>query len=106
MSAQVNRQSLRNRYLLRVWHQTAGNALLTLPAVARDVGILGYVLARERESLPAYGWLWRHRRHLLDRRRALARSQTVPWAWVNRWFGRDGLPIEPIPSSAESQPAH
>lgn len=93
MSPAVNRNSLKNRYLLRLWHQSAGNTLRTLPSFVRDLGILGYVLLRERESLAAYVWLWRNRRCLLERRRALARRQTVPWERVDRWFSRDGFAL-------------
>jgi len=47
MPAVVNFHSLKNRYLLRLYHQTAGNLLRTLvPALARDLAALGYVLLR------------------------------------------------------------
>ena len=62
MPAVVNFHSLKNRYLLRLYHQTAGNLAPHLPAHpgARPAA-LGYVLLRERSSLAAYAWLWRHR---------------------------------------------
>jgi GT2 family glycosyltransferase len=90
----VNYHSLKNRYLLRCYHQTAGNLLLTaLPALARDLGALVYVLLRERSSLAAYGWLWRRRREILRRRRAIQRRRTRPPHEVDRWFFRRGLPL-------------
>ena len=95
MSATVNRHSLKNRYLLRLWHQTTGNAIRTPAAWLRDLGIFSYVLLRERESLPAYGWLWRHRHRLLERRRELQRRQTAPRERMERWFHQDGFVIEP-----------
>jgi GT2 family glycosyltransferase len=94
LSALANRNSLRNRYLLRCYHQTAANFLATLPfTLARDLGALVWVLARERSSLAAYGWLWRHRRELLLRRRAIQARRTAPAAELERWFRVRSLPL-------------
>lgn len=94
MPAAVNYHSLKNRYLLRFYHQTAGNFLLTLvPTLARDVAALAYVLTRERTSLPAYSWLWRHRREILTRRWLLQARRTRPSRALDRWFFRRGLPL-------------
>jgi GT2 family glycosyltransferase len=91
---EINRHSLKNRYLLRIYHQTAGNLLRTfLPALARDLGALGWVLLRERSSLGAYGWLWRHRAELLRRRRAIQARRTVPAGAIDRWFSVPGEPL-------------
>jgi GT2 family glycosyltransferase len=90
----VNRHSLKNRYLLRLYHQTAGNFWRTLPwALGRDLAALAWVLAAERSSLPAYAWLWRHRREILARRRAIQARRTVPARELDRWFGRTGAPL-------------
>jgi GT2 family glycosyltransferase len=89
---EVNRHSLKNRYLLRLYHQSAGNFWRTLPwALGRDLGALAYALAAERSSLPAYGWLWRHRREILARRRAIQARRTVPARELDRWFGCSGV---------------
>jgi GT2 family glycosyltransferase len=94
LPAAANYHGLKNRYLLRLYHQTAGNFLRTLPPAAfRDLAALAYVLAAERSSLPAYAWLWRHRRELLARRRAIQRRRTVPPAAIDRWFRVQGLPL-------------
>ena len=94
MPPEVNYQSLKNRYLLRLTHQTWGNLFRTLPAAAaRDLAALGYALLAERSSLPAYGWLWRHRREILARRRLVQGRRTVPPAEIDRWFGRPGAPL-------------
>lgn len=90
----VNFHSLKNRYLLRLYHQTPANLLLTLlPALARDLGALVWVLARERSSLAAYAWLWRHRRQIRERRRRIQQRRTRPAREVDRWFFRDGAPL-------------
>ena len=94
MPPAVNRHSLKNRYLLRVYHQTAGNFVRTFfPALFRDLQALGYVLLRERSSLGAYAWLWRNRRDLLRRRRLIQGRRTVPAREIDRWFFQQGAPL-------------
>lgn len=88
MPAMVNYHSLKNRYLLRLYHQTAGNFLRTFfPTLARDLAALGWVLLREPGSLPAYSWLWRHRAELLRRRRAI---QARKLCGIETWFRSAG----------------
>jgi GT2 family glycosyltransferase len=84
---EVNRYSVRNRFLLRLKNQTASNLWRTLvPGLLRDLGVVGYVLAREQSSLPGLlevagnaGPAWRKRRQIMARRRASGRH-------VDRWF--------------------
>jgi GT2 family glycosyltransferase len=95
MSAEVNYHSLKNRYLLRLYHQTWGNLLWTLPfALWRDFLALAHVLLRERSSLAAYRWLWTNRREILVRRRAIQGRRTTPGWRIDRWFLRGGLPLD------------
>lgn len=94
MSAAVNLHSLKNRYLLRAYHQGLVNALFTLPTVlARDMMAAIYVLARERSSLGAYRWLWRNRRRIIKRRRLIRNRRTRPSREIDRWFLRQSLPL-------------
>jgi len=91
MPAIVNYHSLKNRYLLRLYHQTAGNFVRTLlPALLRDLMALAWVLLFERSSLPAYTWLWKHRREILRRRRLIQGRRT---ATLDRWFSSAGDPL-------------
>lgn len=95
MPPAVNYHSLKNRYLLRLYHQSWPNLLWTLPCTLwRDALALGHVLLRERSSLAAYRWLWRHRRELLARRRAIQARRTAPRQALDRWFLRAGLALE------------
>lgn len=90
----VNLHSLKNRYLLRIDHQTLGNFLWTLPAtLARDLAALAWVLLREPSSLPAYAWLWRRRRELAAHRRLVQQRRTVPARAIGRWFLRSAEPL-------------
>jgi GT2 family glycosyltransferase len=91
MPAFVNLHSLKNRYLLRIYHQTGRNFFRTFfPTLVRDVAALGYVLLRERSSLGAYAWLWRHRAELMRRRRTIQGRRTQE---IDRWFWIQGEPL-------------
>ena len=51
----INRMSVRNRFLLRLKNQSAGQALrYFVPTLVRDAQVLGYCLVRERSSLGAF----------------------------------------------------
>jgi len=92
MRPEMNLHSLKNRYLLRIYHQTWLNLLWTLPiAGVRDLQALAWVLLAERSSLRAYRWVWQHRRELLQRRRALRARRTARWWELERWFLRRSL---------------
>ena len=94
LPAAVNLHSLKNRYLLRIDHQTPGNFLWTLPAtLARDLAALAWVLLRERSSLPAYTWLWQRRRELAAHRRLVQGRRSVPTRAIGRWFLRSAEPL-------------
>ncbi|HEV7785701.1 MAG TPA: glycosyltransferase [Thermoanaerobaculia bacterium] len=94
MPGLVNYHSLKNRYLLRIYHQTPSNFFRTfVPTLTRDLAALGWVLLREHSSWAAYGWLWSHRRELRNRRRAIQGRRTVPARDVDRWFTTDGEPL-------------
>lgn len=94
LPAAINYHSLKNRYLLRLDHQTAGNFVRTLPwTISRDLAALAYALLFERASLPAYAWLWRNRRELFARRRRVRARVTAPASAVEIWFRRQELPL-------------
>ncbi len=95
LPAEINYHSLKNRYLLRAYHQGRGNFLRTLgPTLGRDLLALGYVLLVERSSLAAYAWLWRHRREILTRRRRIRARRRVAPAAIDRWFSHQSLPLD------------
>jgi GT2 family glycosyltransferase len=94
MPAPVNYHSLKNRYLLRLYHQTPGNFVRTfLPTLIRDLMAIGWVVVGERSSFPAYTWIWKHRGELLRRRRAIQARRTVSGAAIDRWFSSPGEPL-------------
>ena len=96
MSRDINFHSLKNRYLLQLYHRNLADAPRTLLATSiRELGILAYVLLREPSSLAVYVWLWRNRRPILKRRRLVRARRRVPARTTARWFGRASLPLHP-----------
>ena len=96
MSREVNFHSLKNRYLLQLYHRGLADLPRTLLATSvRELGIVAYVLLREPSSLSAYAWLWRNRRRILARRRMIRSRLRVPPRTTARWFGLTSLPIDP-----------
>ncbi len=94
MTAEINFHTLKNRFLLRSYHQTAATRALTaIPTLVRDLGILGYVLLRERSSLRAFSWLWRQRHRIRERRRIIQGRRTTPGSAVCGWFMRHSRPL-------------
>lgn len=91
MPAEVNFHSLKNRYLLRIDHQTGLNFALTLlPVLLRDLVALVYVLTSEPASRRVYAWLWQRRAELRRHRHAVRQRRTAPGWAVDRWFFRSG----------------
>ena len=87
LPASINMHSVKNRFLLRLKNEGAylalRNALFEIP---RDAIAIGAILTIERTSLPALGWLWRNRRRILARRRAVQSRRRVSDRELARWF--------------------
>ena len=94
MAPEINYHSLKNRYLLRAYHQQPANLIMTLlPTLWRDLLAFGYAAAAERTSLRAYTWLWRNRSFIWQRRRLIASRRTCSPRDLNRWFFRRSSPL-------------
>ena len=70
MSREANYHSVKNRFLLRV-NNAPVEEFRRLPTLARDLVVLGACLTVERESLPAFAYLWRNRKRLRAKRREI-----------------------------------
>lgn len=87
VSEQTKCLAVRNRYLLMVKNETPAHFLRDLPHIlSYDVGILGYILLRERSSLAAYTSLWKLRRRMLQKRRLIQSRRCVSWQSIAQWF--------------------
>ena len=82
MSELANMHSVKNRFLLRINNQSAGELVRkAVPTFARDLVVLAACLTIERSSLPAFGWLWKNRRRLWAKRReiqAMVAARSAP----------------------------
>jgi GT2 family glycosyltransferase len=87
LSAAINMHSVKNRFLLRVKNESLWLALRhALFEIPRDLVALGAILTIERSSLPALGWLWRNRKRMFAKRRAVQRRRRVHDRELARWF--------------------
>jgi len=91
----------RNRlmFVLTLWGRRAllllGPALLGLEA---GMLLLAVKQGWVRDKVRGWGWLWRHRRHLGDRRRALQAERTVPdRVWMRVLTDRLDTPLVQVP---------
>jgi GT2 family glycosyltransferase len=86
LPAAINRYSVRNRFLLRLKNQTAAQAAhFALPGLARDVQVIGYVLAREWRSMPGLVDVVRLLPRMLRKRRAIMARRDRARA-LDAWF--------------------
>jgi GT2 family glycosyltransferase len=87
LTPDVNRYSVRNRFLLRLKNQTMGHALRFLgPALLRDAQVIGYVLAREHTSIPGLVDVVRLLPRTLARRRAILKRRVRSSGELAQWF--------------------
>ncbi|MCG6949073.1 MAG: glycosyltransferase family 2 protein [Acidobacteria bacterium] len=88
---EINRFSVRNRFLLRrhcadlAWHVHCFPGWLL-----RDMLVIGACLTVERSSLPGLIDVWRLRRDSKRRRSWVLGRRTVPTRRINAWFRRRG----------------
>jgi len=87
LPADVNLHSVKNRFLLRIKNEGLYLALRNAPfELARDLVVILASLTIERSSLPAFAWLWRNRRRVLAKRRAIQSRRTVSDRDLAKWF--------------------
>jgi GT2 family glycosyltransferase len=84
---EINRHSVKNRFLLRLKNEGLYLALRNAPfELARDLVVLAATLTVERSSLPAFGWLWKNRRRIMAKRREIQRRRRVSDRALAKWF--------------------
>jgi len=87
LPAVINMHSVKNRFLLRLKNEGLYLALRNAPfELTRDAITIGAVLTVERSSLPALSWLWRNRRRIMEKRRAIQRRRRVSDRALAEWF--------------------
>jgi GT2 family glycosyltransferase len=107
-SALINMHSTKNRFLMRMANITWPLYLRTfLPATVRDIGILFYVLFKERTSLPALPFVFKHWRRLWARRRIIQSRRRVTEAYMSSLcqFKPVAKPLDPgLLAELEAEP--
>ncbi len=84
---EINMHSVKNRFLLRLKNEGAYLAMRNAPfELSRDIVAIGAALTIERTSLPAFRWLWRNRKRILAKRRAIQSRRRVSDRELARWF--------------------
>lgn len=97
--ADINRHSVRNRFLLRAHCADAGWHLRCLPWwLARDILVVGACVTVERQSLPGLVEAWRLRGDALKKRSWVLGRRTVSGRRMARWFRKQGWVEEVEPS--------
>jgi GT2 family glycosyltransferase len=91
LPAEINRWSVRNRFLLRIKNQPAGHAWrFLLPALARDLQVVGYVALREWSSLRGLAEVVQLLPRMWRKRRVIMRRRLVSSAELAAWFRARG----------------
>lgn len=87
LPSDVNMHSVKNRFLLRLKNEGLYLALRNAPfELTRDLVVIAASLTIERTSLPAFAWLWRNRRRVLAKRRAIQQRRKVSDRELARWW--------------------
>lgn len=91
LPADINRYSVRNRFLLRLKNQSLGLAWrFAIPGLRRDALVVGYVLLREWSSIPGLLDVVRLLPSMLAWRRHVLSRKRVTSAELAGWFGPSG----------------
>ena len=84
---EINRMSVRNRFLLRIKNQPVSQFLRFAPqALTRDLQVVGFALLREHSSLPALVDVVRLLPRMCRKRRQILSRRRVPVSDLNAWF--------------------
>jgi GT2 family glycosyltransferase len=87
LSALINMHSVKNRFLLRLKNEGLYLALRNAPfELTRDLVVIIAALTIERSSLPALTWLWKNRRRIMEKRRAIQSRRRVSDRDLAGWF--------------------
>jgi len=87
LSAVINMHGVKNRFLLRLKNEGLYLALRNAPfELTRDLIVILATLTIERSSLPALTWLWKNRRRIMEKRRAIQSRRRVSDRDLAGWF--------------------
>lgn len=92
---EINRHSIKNRFLMRAKNISAGLYLrLLIPVTARDLLILGYCAIFNRGLLSGLGIFWSKRKAIRGKRRWIQAHRRVSDSELARWFDNEPRSIQ------------
>jgi hypothetical protein len=78
---------VKNRFLLRLKNEGPYLAIRNAPfELTRDLIVILATLTIERSSLPALTWLWKNRKRIMEKRRAIQCRRRVSDRDLAGWF--------------------
>jgi len=84
---EINRHSIKNRFLMRAKNISAGLYLrLLIPVTARDLLIFGYCVLFNRRLLSGLGLFWRERESIKEKRKWIQAHRRISDSELVRWF--------------------
>jgi GT2 family glycosyltransferase len=87
LSAAINMHGMKNRFLLRLKNEGSYLAIRNAPfELTRDLVAIIATLTIERSSLPAMIWLWKNRRRIMEKRRAIQSRRRLSDRQLAGWF--------------------
>ena len=87
VSPDLRMLAVRNRYLVSLKNEIPVHFMRDLPFILLyDVGVVTYLLLRERELLQAYRSIWQLRGRMLQKRRMIQSQRRVGVSTIARWF--------------------
>jgi GT2 family glycosyltransferase len=87
LPATINMHGVKNRFLLRLKNEGIYLAIRNAPfELTRDLIAILATLTIERSSLPAPTWLWKNRRRIMEKRRAIQSRRRVSDRQLAGWF--------------------
>ncbi len=102
----INRQSVQNRFLMRIKNATLPVYVRNfLPVTARDLGVILYCIFAERSSLGAFSSVIRLWRRTLAKRRIIQERRRVSNDYLQSWFGYRPVTL-PVEIPPRLQPGH
>jgi len=95
--ADVNRHSVKNRFLMRIKNVTPGlYARVLVPATVRDLMVIAGVATFERESLVGLVFVVRNLHRVLAARREIQSRRRPAAVPLWRWVGRRSIALGPL----------
>ena len=94
---EINRHSIKNRFLMRAKNISAGLYLrLLIPVTARDLLIFGYCVLFNQGLLSGLGVLWSKREAIREKRRWIQSHRRIGDGELARWFDNEphSIPAE------------